>query len=495
MPLMSWLLQLGLVWQSEALVWKSEKMRATSKGVCMYDLPAKFNTNLKNSTYNKPVPNAKTIPGLSPSFFGLHDTDQFSLDLIFYDRMQLEATSWLRPEECKLFYVPYFSQWETWDMDRDNGKWVDVGRDSLNWELMSHLKHMGRFRKPSGVDHFITLSRVEHNCGILLQDSSFEYMKKLGIENMMTAGDPFLTSIPYPAWFRYPKTSSPKAVETPSTVVVTSAHFKDSNCSNVSAVKELGKACEGKPWCAFNAPTKIEGCSIAGMHGQYKCSGSDKQFSFSATSDEYPMRTTNAASLGCRQGPCWLWGDCHKPVGKERTGPLAVFVGSARAEETQRINVIRHCELRPELCVFLDTGQPDLKLDNALITKMDDLLMSSVFCLNPPGDTLTRKGLFDSLLAGCIPVIFDEGSLAMYPWYFKDTNDVSIFIPVQLALMPSWYNVLDYLESIDPAVVRKKQDAIKRIAFSLQYSEDPDSNDPSRLDAFDVAIGRLLRDQ
>ena len=32
------------------------------------------------------------------------------------------------------------------------------------------------------------------------------------------------------------------------------------------------------------------------------------------------------------------------------------------------------------------------------------LYRQSTFCLTPPGDSLTRKSLFDSLLAGCIPV-------------------------------------------------------------------------------------------
>merc|ERR1719482_85414 len=116
----------------------------------------------------------------------------------------------------------------------------------------------------------------------------------------------------------------------------------------------------------------------------------------------------------------------------------------------------------------MDTAAPGFKLDNAMVTKMDDLLMSSVFCLNPPGDTPTRKGLFDSMLAGCIPVIFDEASLSTYQWYIKDVHEVSVFIP-PLETMPQDFNVVDYLTRLRPEEIRRKQDAIRQIAFSLQY--------------------------
>lgn len=40
----------------------------------------------------------------------------------------------------------------------------------------------------------------------------------------------------------------------------------------------------------------------------------------------------------------------------------------------------------------------------------------SDFCLTPPGDTPTRRGFIESLLLGCVPVLFHELSRAAYPW-------------------------------------------------------------------------------
>jgi hypothetical protein len=44
----------------------------------------------------------------------------------------------------------------------------------------------------------------------------------------------------------------------------------------------------------------------------------------------------------------------------------------------------------------------------------------SVFCFQPIGDLPTRKGLFDGLLMGCIPVVFDiQTAENMYTWHWE----------------------------------------------------------------------------
>ena len=35
-----------------------------------------------------------------------------------------------------------------------------------------------------------------------------------------------------------------------------------------------------------------------------------------------------------------------------------------------------------------------------------DLLTDSTFCAQTPGDTISRKGLVDSIVMGCIPIVF-----------------------------------------------------------------------------------------
>ena len=36
----------------------------------------------------------------------------------------------------------------------------------------------------------------------------------------------------------------------------------------------------------------------------------------------------------------------------------------------------------------------------------------------PGGDTISRKGIVDAILLGCIPVLFHTGQLAQWPWHW-----------------------------------------------------------------------------
>ncbi|PQQ17550.1 Exostosin-like protein [Prunus yedoensis var. nudiflora] len=59
------------------------------------------------------------------------------------------------------------------------------------------------------------------------------------------------------------------------------------------------------------------------------------------------------------------------------------------------------------------------------------MFQSSLFCLQPQGDSYTRRSAFDSMLAGCIPVFFHPGSAyTQYTWHLpKDYTKYSVFIP------------------------------------------------------------------
>jgi len=511
-----------------------ELMKATPLGVCMYALPAKFNINLVDSTFQQPERAAKAITrkGTAQLLEGTHDTDEFSLDRVFYDRMLEEATGTLRPEQCKLFYIPYFNQWET-----SHFGWLATNtkdRSKLDKELLSYLKHFGRFRKPSGIDHIMTLSRVERDCH-LAKNPDLKHMTLFGIESGMynnslsyisgkkvqgtkrSGGNDNVRAIPYPTWFRFEKNDvAQRGLE----VTMTSAIYKIYNyntgdaCGHVSASDFMAKACASKTWCAIQVPVEVQGCHINELRGTYRCNGASEQFEFHAkvvswvhgVGQSAVVNRGQSALLGCRRGPCWVWGDCHKPIGEERTGPLVAFVGSERQwdeepkanddheREPLRYKSMEDCNSRPLACVLIDTGSRTYRVsdfESEKILAMNELLMASVFCLNPPGDTPTRKGSFDSLLAGCIPVIFEEASLSMYEWHLPNWEDVSVYIPPDVALKPG-FNIVDHLASLSLDEVRSKQTSIQNVAFSLQYSTTRTSGTPWHMDAFDVAMSKAL---
>lgn len=118
------------------------------------------------------------------------------------------------------------------------------------------------------------------------------------------------------------------------------------------------------------------------------------------------------------------------------------------------------------------------------------LFMRSVFCPAPWGDSYTRKSLFDSILSGCIPVIFTRISLLQYNWYLseKEVNDISVYIPLTDVMdYGKRLNFMDILAGIPTSVIRQKQSAIEKIAPRLQYSVVP-----SRLGVYDYLRTRSV---
>jgi hypothetical protein len=117
------------------------------------------------------------------------------------------------------------------------------------------------------------------------------------------------------------------------------------------------------------------------------------------------------------------------------------------------------------------------------ISKYLTIYKSSIFCLCPPGDDPARKAVFDAIVSGCIPVIFEVATLYnQYPWHLseEDALAISVFVPgakVRENKVP-W---MDYLLNMDMALIRKKQEALARIAPTLQYSMPPveDLRDPA----------------
>ena len=54
-----------------------------------------------------------------------------------------------------------------------------------------------------------------------------------------------------------------------------------------------------------------------------------------------------------------------------------------------------------------------------------DWMYNSIFCLQPPGDSDTRKSFYDAIMCGCIPVIFELDHKVEYP--FESIFDYSTF--------------------------------------------------------------------
>eukprot|EP01038_Epipyxis_sp_PR26KG_P015177 gene15177-20443_t len=182
---------------------------------------------------------------------------------------------------------------------------------------------------------------------------------------------------------------------------------------------------------------------------------------------------------------------------------LALYIGSSKvyqpASNYLRKILKNQCE-QDQSCVWKNTNHSCTGVVNAITSML--LIKKSVFCLAPTGDSLTRKSLFDSLVAGCIPVIFSRASLTQYSWHLseEDVSKISIYIPMKF-ITEQDINVMHILSAISPEEILMKQYAIAEIAPRLQYSVVPshigDGSDgkiwksPYR-DAADIIIDNIL---
>ncbi|XP_019238683.1 PREDICTED: xyloglucan-specific galacturonosyltransferase 1-like [Nicotiana attenuata] len=177
---------------------------------------------------------------------------------------------------------------------------------------------------------------------------------------------------------------------------------------------------------------------------------------------------------------------------KSNRKSLVSFAGAARpgAPENIRSMLINQCtSTKDEECKFLNCNSGKCDQPESII----ELFMESEFCLQPPGDSPTRKSVFDSLISGCIPVIFDPfTAYYQYSWHLpEDHRKYSVFID-QEDVRNMKVNVVERLMQI-PAKEREnmRRYIIYELLPGLVYG-DPKSKMEKFQDAFSITINNLF---
>eukprot|EP00042_Codosiga_hollandica_P049819 m.585323 g.585323 ORF g.585323 m.585323 type:complete len:396 (+) comp57969_c0_seq13:296-1483(+) len=132
---------------------------------------------------------------------------------------------------------------------------------------------------------------------------------------------------------------------------------------------------------------------------------------------------------------------------------------------------------------------PEYMADNqGLTANMIAVFERSVFCLQPYGDSPTRKSFYDSLLSGCIPVRFERNVKYPFDDFLYNIDDISVFIDEQ-QLLSGEVQLLPALRSISAARIEQYQMQIKRLSVHLQYAER--GRPAAEQDAFQMALREL----
>ncbi|XP_031278420.1 probable xyloglucan galactosyltransferase GT20 [Pistacia vera] len=181
----------------------------------------------------------------------------------------------------------------------------------------------------------------------------------------------------------------------------------------------------------------------------------------------------------------------HKVIRSQRKS-LVSFAGGARLGHPENIRsiLINQCtSSHSETCKFLNCSSGACDKPKPVI----DLFMESEFCLQPSGDSPTRKSVFDSLISGCIPVLFDPfTAYYQYPWHLpEDHTKYSVFVD-QEEVRKMKVNVIERLMKVSE---KEKENMRRYIVYELLPGlvyGDLDSKLDKFQDAFSITMNNLV---
>ncbi|XP_065866622.1 probable xyloglucan galactosyltransferase GT12 [Euphorbia lathyris] len=176
---------------------------------------------------------------------------------------------------------------------------------------------------------------------------------------------------------------------------------------------------------------------------------------------------------------------------KQKRKYLVAFVGAPRPsmKDSVRSEIMRECMEMDKACKLLNCSSEAYKCNNPV--EVMKVFEESVFCLQPPGDSYTRRSAFDSIIAGCIPVFFHPGSAyVQYVWYLpQDYTKYSVFIPKNLVKNGS-LSIYQTLVKVSNEKRREMREEVIRLIPKIIYVN------PSALmeleDAFEIAVKRVI---
>jgi hypothetical protein len=167
------------------------------------------------------------------------------------------------------------------------------------------------------------------------------------------------------------------------------------------------------------------------------------------------------------------WENDYRPILASYTGSEKSFYNPSRR---LRQSIAHYCALHSDKCVHKSYGLNGTRY-SFKVEGHNPLAVAqhSVFCFQPTGDLMTRKGLFDAILQGCIPVLFDAlTARVMYTWHWEESfwNQASIhldFHPISFRYQDPIVT-LENLMLHNRSYIEDKQRLIRHHVFELQYS-------------------------
>lgn len=170
---------------------------------------------------------------------------------------------------------------------------------------------------------------------------------------------------------------------------------------------------------------------------------------------------------------------------------LFCFAGAKRGaiENDFRGLLLSHCQNESESCRVVDCAGTRCSNGTSVIL---ETFLDSHFCLQPRGDSFSRRSIFDCMIAGSIPVFFwKRTAYYQYEWFLPgEPESYSVFI--HRNEVKNGTSIRKVLESYSKEDVRKMREKVIDYIPKFVYARGHEGLESIK-DAFDVAIDGILK--
>ncbi|CAK7337120.1 unnamed protein product [Dovyalis caffra] len=171
---------------------------------------------------------------------------------------------------------------------------------------------------------------------------------------------------------------------------------------------------------------------------------------------------------------------------------LFCFAGAKRSKIKNDFRglLLNHCRNESDSCRVVDCAGS--KCSNGTSTILEAFL-DSAFCLQPRGDSFTRRSIFDCMIAGSIPVLFwNRSAYYQYEWFLPaEPQSYSVFID-RNAVKNGTISIRTVLESYSEDEIRRMREKVIEFIPKFVYARPQEGLETTK-DAFDVAVDGVFR--
>jgi hypothetical protein len=163
----------------------------------------------------------------------------------------------------------------------------------------------------------------------------------------------------------------------------------------------------------------------------------------------------------------------NMPQFRTKRKRLMSFIGKSNHGDQQvRKRIVNMCKKYKSNSICRSSGwKPALATAKA----------SSVFCLEPAGDSPWRKSISDSITFGCIPVLFSDLTDDVAPWFWQDWKAQGRVLVPRDEFVAGRIDLKMLLQSMPSELLELMQTTLREKSRRFQYSTDDDQHDGVRI--------------